>query len=360
MHKILVIEDDDSVRSSIVELLNEEGFETFEAENGKIGIEKAKQIFPELIISDILMPEVDGYGVLRELQKDQSTSSIPFIFLSARTEASDIRMGMNIGADDYLTKPYKADDLLEAVNSRLRKKNNSDEKVNQIFKSISMTLPHELRTPLISILGYSQIINEDVHELERDNIADLASRINKSGYELLRLVEKFLVFTRLEAIDALKKKYDIINGTFYKETANLLSVTALEIAGKFNRSEDLSLNLQRMDVKISEEHVKMLFEELVENAFKFSKQGTIVSISLKSEGDFCICEITDKGIGMTKEQISEIGAFRQFGRDKLCQRGTGLGLAIVNKLTDIYKLRVNIESQISNSTSIKIYIPLKK
>ena len=122
MSKILVIEDDISVRSNITELLTEEGFEIFEAENGKLGITLAKKIVPDLIISDILMPEINGYEVLLELQRDESTSSIPFIFLSALTDLSNIEKGLRNGADDYLTKPYKTKDLLNAVYSRLKKK----------------------------------------------------------------------------------------------------------------------------------------------------------------------------------------------------------------------------------------------
>ncbi|MFZ0456580.1 MAG: response regulator [Ignavibacteriaceae bacterium] len=121
MKRILVIEDDSSVRSNLIELLNEEGYETFEAENGKIGINLAKKVHPHLIISDILMPEVNGYEVLLELQKNESTASIPFIFLSAFTDISNIKRGTREGADDYLTKPYKTKDFLNAVYSRLKK-----------------------------------------------------------------------------------------------------------------------------------------------------------------------------------------------------------------------------------------------
>jgi DNA-binding response OmpR family regulator len=122
MSKILVIEDESSVRTNIIELLNEEGFETFGAENGKIGISLAKKVYPDLIICDILMPDISGYDVLQELQKEIETSSIPFIFLSALTDESHIRMGMRDGADDYLTKPYKTQDLLDALYSHLNKK----------------------------------------------------------------------------------------------------------------------------------------------------------------------------------------------------------------------------------------------
>ena len=119
MSKILVIEDDLVVRANLIELLKEEGFETFEAENGKNGIALAKEILPDLIISDILMPVKNGYEVLLELQKDEATSSIPFIFLSALADISNVRGAMKKGADDYLSKPYKTNDLLNAVYLRL-------------------------------------------------------------------------------------------------------------------------------------------------------------------------------------------------------------------------------------------------
>jgi DNA-binding response OmpR family regulator len=123
MKRILIIEDDNSVRSNIVELCNEESFVTFEAENGKIGISLAKKINPDLIISDILMPEVNGYEVLLELQKDESTASIPFIFLLPLADISNKQRVTREVTDKYLTKPYKTKYLLNAVHSRLKKKN---------------------------------------------------------------------------------------------------------------------------------------------------------------------------------------------------------------------------------------------
>lgn len=121
MRKILLIEDNEAMRENTAEMLELANYEVHTAENGKIGVEKAKAISPELIISDIMMPELDGYGVLYYLSKDPSTASIPFIFLSAKAEASEVRRGMNMGADDYLTKPFEEIDLLSAVESRLKK-----------------------------------------------------------------------------------------------------------------------------------------------------------------------------------------------------------------------------------------------
>lgn len=122
MIKILIIEDDETVRTNMHELLFESGYEVLSAQNGSEGIKKAKEFFPDIIICDIMMPEKDGYEVIHELGKDASTASIPFIFLSARAEVSDIRQGLQSGADDYLLKPYTSAELLKAIELRLSKR----------------------------------------------------------------------------------------------------------------------------------------------------------------------------------------------------------------------------------------------
>jgi CRP-like cAMP-binding protein len=121
MKKILLIEDNLEVRENTGEILTLANYEVITAENGKIGVELAQQHLPDLIICDIMMPELDGYGVLHILHKKEDTAGIPFIFLTAKTEKVDIRKGMNLGADDYLTKPFDDTDLLNAVEARLRK-----------------------------------------------------------------------------------------------------------------------------------------------------------------------------------------------------------------------------------------------
>lgn len=121
MKKILVIEDDQIMRENTAEILELANFEVVTAHNGKIGAQLAKEIRPDLIVCDIMMPELDGYGVLHVLSKDTKTASIPFIFLTAKAEKSELRKGMELGADDYLTKPFEDTELLNAIEVRLKK-----------------------------------------------------------------------------------------------------------------------------------------------------------------------------------------------------------------------------------------------
>jgi two-component system, OmpR family, alkaline phosphatase synthesis response regulator PhoP len=121
MKTILVIEDEQTVRESILDLLEAEGFQSIGGENGKVGVTLARKHHPDLILCDVQMPDLDGYSVLTHLRKSPETAGIPFIFLTARSTKSDIRYGMELGADDYLTKPCTANELLGAISGRLAK-----------------------------------------------------------------------------------------------------------------------------------------------------------------------------------------------------------------------------------------------
>jgi DNA-binding NarL/FixJ family response regulator len=121
MKRILVIEDEPEMLRNLTTVLRLEQFRPLPAENGRIGIELAKKEKPDLILCDVMMPELDGYGVIAALRADQDTAAIPFIFLTAKGEKPDIRAGMNLGADDYLTKPVAKHDLLDAIRSRLER-----------------------------------------------------------------------------------------------------------------------------------------------------------------------------------------------------------------------------------------------
>ncbi|MDP3667570.1 MAG: response regulator, partial [Sediminibacterium sp.] len=121
MKKILLIEDNDDIRINTAEILELSSYTVIVAENGKVGVEKAIEHMPDLIICDIMMPLLDGYGVFHAVHKNDAIKNTPFIFLTAKTEHSDFRKGMELGADDYITKPFSGTELLNAVDSRLKK-----------------------------------------------------------------------------------------------------------------------------------------------------------------------------------------------------------------------------------------------
>ncbi|MEM9154047.1 MAG: response regulator [Cyanobacteria bacterium P01_F01_bin.33] len=138
--KILIIEDEHAVRENIVDCLTLNDYEVFDTDDGYRAIELATQFQPDLILCDIMMPTVDGYNVLLALQQNPKTAAIPFIFLTAMAERNDQRLGMELGADDYLIKPFTFDELLQAVKTRLQKRSNAikimSEEVQQLYENI--------------------------------------------------------------------------------------------------------------------------------------------------------------------------------------------------------------------------------
>src|SRR6185369_15422276 len=131
MRKILVIEDESEMRRNITALLRYHDYETVEAENGRRGVELARREKPDLILCDVMLPELDGHGVLQAMQTDAALARTPFIFLTARGEKEDVRSGMNLGADDYLTKPVANADLVRAIEARLKR---SEQQMRREFK----------------------------------------------------------------------------------------------------------------------------------------------------------------------------------------------------------------------------------
>ncbi len=186
MSKILVIEDELSVRKNIIKILELENFQVFDAENGLLGVESARENNPDLIVCDILMPELNGYQVLSKLQADSGTAMIPFIFLTAKTEKSDRRQGIELGADDYLIKPFDVDDLLTAIKAKLKKQEKFREKINTLSTEVDKlnnfidtkdgmleNFDQEIRRPLANIKLAIEILQKEESPEQRKRYLDI-------------------------------------------------------------------------------------------------------------------------------------------------------------------------------------------
>jgi DNA-binding response OmpR family regulator len=177
MKKILVIEDNQDILANTAEILELSNYHVITASNGRIGVEQALKYKPDLILCDVMMPELDGYGVLHMIQKNQELVETPFIFLTAKTDQSDIRKGMSLGADDYITKPYDATDLLSAVESRLKKAEAIKRKISGGIAGIN---------EMISIMGGEQVLKKFVEGRHIDHYKK-RQRIFSEGNHPIRL-----------------------------------------------------------------------------------------------------------------------------------------------------------------------------
>lgn len=166
MKKILVIEDEAQVRDNIQEILELEDFQTITAENGLVGIQLIKEQAPDLIICDVMMPELDGYGVLRALRQNVATATIPFIFLTAKADKSDLRQGMELGADDYLTKPFTPAEMLQAIATRLEKQAAANQHYTNEIKQLEAGLQYLVHHDTLTHLPNQLLLREQFNEVQ--------------------------------------------------------------------------------------------------------------------------------------------------------------------------------------------------
>lgn len=358
MKKILVIEDDPRIRDEVLTWLTWEDYDATGAADGAEGVELAQQRRPDLIICDIMMPKKDGYRVLLEVRALPATALIPFIFLTAKQEKDDIRYAMELGADDYITKPFDREEFLRAIQSRLSRHElytkESMQRVNVLRQHVLNTLPHELRTPLVGILGIGELLAQDAETLTPAEIVDYATLITRSGQQLYRLVENYLLYTQLEHYLANPAQAAALERRPVLQSSAMLQTLCARIATVYGRPNDLQLYVQSAVVPISAQDLTKIVYELVDNAFKFSKPQAPVQINAAIEGEEYVLVVSDQGRGMAPEQIARIDAYVQFERAKYEQQGSGLGLAIVRRLVELVNGTLEIESTVDQGTIVRV------
>jgi len=352
--KILIIDDVPENIYLLQEMLDPEEFETFTASNGKEGIRAAMNELPHLIICDIMMPELNGYDVMNILRQNPGTESIPFVFLSAKSTVEEIREGMNLGADDYLTKPVSNKDLMKTIRIRLAKKEKIDKKFEGLIHSISYALPHELQTPLTSILGFSEILIEDYDTITSKDLLEIAKNIGDSAKRLNELIQKILLMNKLDMISYDREKISALQSNSHCQVEGIINDVAKNKSKYYNREKDLIIIVQPATIQFSENNLKIVVQELVDNALKFSETGTIIHIVGISLNNEYVISIMDSGRGISDEQIASVGEFMQFDRTKYEQQGTGLGLSISQKLIGIFGGKLKIESIPSKQTIVRV------
>ncbi len=202
MTQILVIEDEAPLRAEVTDILHFEGYEVLEAGDGRAGLELALEHNPTVIVCDISMPEMDGYAVLDELRRHPAHARTPFIFLTARADRSFMRHGMELGADDYLTKPFSRGELLSAVHARLDRSS----AINASFAAdmedakaqITRLVMEELQTPLVPMRLVTDIIARQVDKLTPAMMQDLVAGMSAGVDQLSRVVDQMVYLTHLE------------------------------------------------------------------------------------------------------------------------------------------------------------------
>jgi DNA-binding response OmpR family regulator len=312
MIKILIIEDNQDVRENTAEILELANYEVCTAEDGEKGVAMAKLIQPDVIICDIMMPELNGYDVLLHLNKDKKTAGIPFIFLTAKTERTDVRKGMNLGADDYLTKPFEESELLDAVASRikkysfLKKEFSKDiEGVNQFFNEVSKSAGMESLSENRNVVHFNK---KDILFMEGD-AAHTLYFIQKGSIKTHKTTEsgKSLVTGLFGPGQFVGQLSLLTNSGTYGDTA-----TVLEQAAVFTIPKSDFTTLLFKDKLISNKFIKMISNDLIDlqdqladMAFSSVRQRLAKVLMDLSKND-TLNNSKNKGINISREDLASL------------------------------------------------------
>ncbi len=374
---ILVVDDTPQNLALMRDLL-EADYTVKLAPNGERALKIARAQPPDLILLDIMMPDLDGYEVCRRLKADPQTEDIPVIFLTAKTETEDEQLGFALGAADYITKPIsppivlarvKAHVLFKLARDALERRNREDKQrfelalsqqmeLNQLKSTFVAMTTHEFRTPLTSILVSQSVLrnySERLPQSERDSLLD---SIESAVKRMVQMLDQVLVIGKADA--------QLLS--FNPKPVNLLALCEQlcneAIAGQALRGDgtttEVAFNAQlpSYNVLADEKLLRHILGNLLSNAIKYSPHAAQAQFSARHEGHAVTFEVSDQGIGIPAEDLPNL--FGNFHRASNVGDipGTGLGLAIVKRAVESHGGSINVESQPGNGTRFTVRLPL--
>ncbi len=360
---ILLVDDDPGILEGVEDLLKLSHYHVLTATDGRVALQVMQTCVPDLIVSDIMMPDMDGYQFYEAVRSNPQWTTIPFIFLTARGQQSDIQRGNRLGADYYIVKPFEPEDLLAAISGRLKRVRDIESVVRTDVERMKQQLitifSHELRTPLTYIYGYINLLQEQMPNLDPDTTAQMLNGIRVGAERLVRLVEDLMLMVR---IDSGVVEMEI---TLRRERVPLLRIIEQVIADLSHeasaRSVSLSMDVpSTLEVFCVEAYLTDAVRRLVHNGIKFSKRkepGSVLVSARRAEGQVLIT-VEDNGIGIDSAHQQDIfERFEQHNRPQLEQQGIGLGLSICRDLVILHGGTITVDSEPGRGSRFTIALP---
>ncbi|MDD2941867.1 MAG: hybrid sensor histidine kinase/response regulator [bacterium] len=346
---VLVVDDNPVLLQVVSEVLKLDGLSVRTATGAEEALNLLKSYSPDIIVCDVMMPNVDGYAFHTEVQKNEYLCEVPFIFLTALSSSDNIRLGRERGCDEYLTKPFEPLDLLAVIKGKLSlsrvRRNSQEVRLEKYRRKIIQTLSHEFRTPLVAISTGTELLIDQYQALPEQSVRRLLDSIQRGGQRLQRLVEDFMMLQQIDSGLA-QSAWERLHTRVH--LASLLE-TLLEgypgIEGIDGMPARINLMGARQDLLLDvySPHVNAALLRILNNAEKFSPEDTVIDINSGVEAGAVYIEIRDRGQGMTEEMLDEACiTFAQIDRDTREQQGCGLGLPIARYLTALNRGEMRI------------------
>ncbi len=362
--RILVVEDNDPLREVIRDMLEAEGYVVYVASDGVEALEVMEQTRPDLIVSDIAMPRMDGYALYESIRTRSEWVRVPFIFLTARGQKEDMLRGKSMGVEDYLVKPFDPEELAIAVRSRLQRaravQNATEAEFAELKRQISTILGHELRTPLTHIIGFTDLAMDDVTTLAPETLQEFLGAIKQGANRLAKLVEDLLLLVQIDtgrmamAFDQVMWEHPDI-GVLIESVVRGFEGRAATRGVKI----DTALTKGLPPVKVHEPYFIDSLGRLVDNAIKFTRgTGKRVLVTARHIDGWIEVAVIDEGVGVSAEGLPHLfERFRQIDRERLEQQGVGIGLAISQELIRMHGGEITVQSAVDQGSAFTIRLP---
>lgn len=329
--KLLVVEDDKGITNVMRGIFHIHEIDSTIVSNGKDAIEALQTLTPDLILCDIMLPDIEGYEILKAAKSNVRTYTTPFIFLSAFADPKDVRKGMDLGADDYITKPFKSHELVNAIKARVKIKKERDELSNQQINEswlevISTNFNHEFLTPLNNILNSIQLISATKQNIDAHQFDHIIKDISNAGTRMMRNTRKLIYYSiiKTNGLTLNTSKTEMNLSSLINETTATIQMLNPNNPISAQIADDISCTANY-------EHLRFIISELSENAALHSKKAGAVNITLAKEGNNINFKISNEPEQVPDIDIQNIVPFRKYHEDK-SMRGLGLGLYICCQL----------------------------
>ncbi len=364
---VLVVEDYEPLLQAICGTLQEEGYAVLRAVDGAQALQLMEKTRPDLIVSDIMMPRMDGYAFYERVRDRVEWVPIPFIFLTAKAEVSDRLRGKALGVEDYLTKPFDPQELVVAVRARLERAQAVRGAVEGEFELLKQRivtlLSHELRTPLTYIRGYTDLALEDVPSLSPDTLQEFLRGVKHGADRLGRLVDDLLLLVQLDTGRAAGDYH------LFADVKDDLGAIVEKVVEHYTvPARAAGLELQCViepalpPVRLFEPFFVSALERLMDNGIKFSRGvGQRLSVTVRAVEHSVHVAVQDEGMGIPKHEIPYLfQRFRQIDRERMEQQGAGLGLVIARELILLHGGDIHVRSRPRKGSTFTIALPVAR
>jgi CheY-like chemotaxis protein len=360
---ILVVDDNPLIVDVLVGLLRSQNYDVLSSCDGRQALELLQKRSIDVVICDVMMPNMGGYELYDAMRANPQYAHIPFVFLTALDDQKEIDHGKEVGADDYLCKPFEPEELLAVVKGRLARSKGlrelSERRFEEYRRRIIHTLSHEFRTPLVAVNAGVELLLEHQDVLDSDKAKHLLDAVKRGGARLEKLVSDFMILQQIEAGMAAK----LFETRAVVCNLNTVMQGYMKVRQETFQSQGAQVQLidnsQGMRVRIVESQILDCMDRLLSNAVKFSSTDMTVEVEL-SCGESCAqVQVRDRGIGFDMNKIREaLNAFGQINREKLEQQGGGLGLAIASQYAAINGGRLEFKSRDGGGTVVTLVLQL--